>query len=163
MGKIRFQEKESNMDIEHTGGNRLIILLGFFCLVGAVIATIWYLRVRAYNFYYYYSPDGDSAVTRIEYTPLLAPHCTFFVYGKIEDAILPQSYIRPVYSGRDGGFVLIFNWQNNICTFYAPHGNYDTTNLPRNLRFQKIDEYSDEWKRLREDTVNNRFLTEYKY
>lgn len=115
--------------------------------------------------YYYYSPDKRRVVTRVEYLPYILSQSTYFTLGLYEEITPPKNHIRPIYSGRDGGFVLLMHWTDSSCNFYFPHGLYGSRGLGSSFQLIKLDQASDQWKEMAADTVggNNKILTEYTF
>jgi hypothetical protein len=152
------------MDIKNTRRNKLIVLV-IVLSVALILSIRAYLKEIQYDFHYYYSPDKTRTVTRIEYKPLLEGHGEFFVYGRVDKCEVPSSYISPIYSGRDGGFVLLLHWNDTVCTLVAPYGRFDTIRLTPQFKYRRINENSAEWQQMRNDTAggNNLLLTEYKF
>jgi hypothetical protein len=140
---------------------RLLIILLWLACTG--ILSYFFLTKLLCKKYFYYSPDGQRVVTRLEYGPIFFPQFTYFTLGRHKGIIAPTSYIRPIYSGRDGGFVVLMHWTDSSCIFYFPHGRYDSINTGKEFHLQELSEYSNEWKKMADDTVsgNNKILTEY--
>jgi hypothetical protein len=152
------------MDKTNTRRNKLIVLIVALCVTLILSIRVYFNKIQ-YNFHYYHSPDRTRIITRIEYKPLLKGHAAFFVYGRIDKPEIPTSYISPIYSGRDGGFVLLLHWNDSVCTLVAPYGRIDTINLTPQFRYRRINENSLEWQQMKSDTAggNNLLLTEYKF
>ena len=142
--------------------NRVMVVMISIALL--TLSIYGYCQQRsAYAFYSYDSPDGKESITVVQHNPILGSHEIFFVYGRDYQTAVPHAYVKPIYSGRDGGFVLLINWSDTGCTLVAPFGSFDTVNLDSRLKFKIQHPYSKKWKQLRADTLkgNNVLVTDY--
>jgi hypothetical protein len=136
-----------------------LIILFLMLSIGA------FLKWGVCKKYYYYSPDRTMVVTRLEYLPIVLPQMTYFIPDKHEGIFPPKAYVKPIYSGRDGGFTILMHWTDTSCIFYFPHGKYDANGLDNRFQLEKLSENSVEWIEMASDTISgkNKVLTEYKF
>lgn len=140
-------------------------------IITVLVISILFVTARTFisTFFvkkqYYYSPDKDRMVTRLEYVPYLLRQSTYFIQGQYDGIMPPSTYIKPVYSGRDGGFVLLMHWTDTSCIFYFPHGLYESNGLGSEFQLKKLNEDSQQWREMVADTLNgnNKVLTEYNF
>src|SRR5688572_5409291 len=135
-------------------------LLKLVTIVGVLYLAIVVLTCRTR---FFYSPDKKRVVTRMDYLPLMLPQRTYFTSGQYHGVFPPSKYFRPVYSGRDGGFVLLLHWTDSTCILYNPFNRVDSAGSMTDFETRQINTNSKEWTELRGDTLagNNILLSEY--
>ncbi len=126
---------------------KILLFLIFISLVGLVI----YLMTPNYKFKYFYSPNGKTCITRVAKGGNDYVYYTYGYYNKYE---VPTSYIESrSVSGFGEGYYLYLYWNDTCCTIYNSCGIYDTVNQNNNLKYERIEEYSNQWEKMIKDTT----------
>jgi len=127
-----------------------------YCLIFGVVLffciSIIQIFKPSYKFEYFYSLDKKNIVTRIEYESFFE-NVTYFTAGYFDENEIPESYVRPIYSGFTSGFELVFYWENNKCIFNYCYGDFKVDNSKSIFVFRRVS--VDKLMNMKNDTTGN--------
>ncbi|MCT4686872.1 hypothetical protein [Vallitalea sp.] len=133
--------------------NKPIKKYSFVSLCIIVVGLFLYQEFDAsYKFEYLYSIEKKNVVTRIEYESLFE-EATYFTTGYYCENEIPNSYVKPIYSGFTSGFQLVFFWKNDTCVFNHCYGIFEVVNPEGRFLFKKV--MVDELMDMKNDTTGD--------
>jgi len=91
-----------------------------------------------YKFEYIQTVGNPDTVTRIEVNSIKSGNNTYFTLGKYNKKEIPESYIKPNYSGFTSGFEIIINWENDTCNFNYYTGDFSVSNNAKDFKVRKV-------------------------
>ena len=96
-----------------------------------------------YKFEYIQTVGNPDTVTRIEVNSIKSGNNTYFTLGKYNKKEIPESYIKPNYSGFTSGFEIIINWENDTCNFNYYTGDFSVSNNAKDFKVRKVNDNFD--------------------
>ena len=107
-----------------------------------------------YEFSHYHFSNQDKYITKIEYKSVLFGNSTYFTDGKYSKRSVPNSFVKPIYSGIDGGYDVVLHSVEGKLYIYGYNGYFETKNLNDNFTFDKLKSdkgNSERWKEMLSD------------
>ena len=119
-----------------------------------VVIILVYIVLPKYEFTHYKLSLGSLYITKVEYKSIISGNSTYFTEGKYYKRSIPESYIKPVYSGISGGYDIILSSENGKINIYGLNGYFETHELKDNTNFEMLESNLDgvkKWKKMVSD------------